>query len=88
MHPDYEFAAQGNSEEYTRVLKRFSDDPTCQVMTLAEASDWWSQRQAARLESSGNEVTLSPNGGKASDGLHVQVAKGFDKNGFSFDEIN
>jgi len=88
VHPDYEFAAQSNAEEYSRILKHFSEDPSCQVMTLAGASDWWSYRQAAKLASSGNEVTLSPNAGEESDGLYVQVAKGFDKNGFSFDEVN
>jgi len=57
-------------------------------MTLAGASDWWAYRQAAKLASSGNEVTLGLNAGEESDGLYVQVAKGFDKNGFSFDEVN
>jgi len=88
VHPDYEFADQRNTEEYARILKHFSEDPSCQVMTLAGASDWWSHRQAAKLASSGNEVTISTNAGEESDGLYVQVAKGFDKNGFSFDEIN
>jgi polysaccharide deacetylase len=88
VHPDYEFAAQNNTGEYSRVLKHFSEDPSCQMMTLAGTSDWWSHRQAAKLASSGNEVTLSSNAEEESDGLCVQVAKSFDKNGFSFDEVN
>jgi len=88
VHPDYDFASQPALEEYSRVLRSFTEDSACQLMTLSEVSDWWSHRQAATLQMTSNGLAVDSPDGSPVDDLHLEVARGFDENGFVIEEFN
>jgi len=88
VHPDYDFATQADSEEYSRVLRAFNEDPSCDIMTLGEVSDWWSYRQSAVLEISDDGPRISSIMKEEGGDLEIKMATSYGKNGFIIDHLN
>lgn len=84
VHPDYEFAEDEYVSEYRRLLSQFTEDKTCQIMTLGEMADWWNLRRTARWDLSDGQASLiSDMDGRDLSELETEFVVGFDENGFA-----
>lgn len=84
VHPDYEFAEDEYVSEYRRLLSHFTEDKTCQIMTLGEMADWWNLRRTARWDLSDGQASLiSDMDGRDLSELETEFVVGFDENGFA-----
>ena len=82
VHPDYSFALPQNRLEYERLLRRFTSDPECDLMTLAQLADWWRLRNDSKLAVDKDRVNIVGPGRADRTELQVQWVTGLGPDGF------
>ena len=90
IHPDYDFGWEENTEEYRRLLERFSGDPACEIKTLGEMARWWASREEAYVEASnGGYVVRSRRKEVQLESYELQSVTGYDhQNGFKWESLS
>jgi hypothetical protein len=81
VHPDYEFGTPENQPEYRRLLEGFSKDPTCEIMTLGELSDWWRLRSRTHWRTGDDQPRLSTSA-EIQEELRLELVTGYGSDGF------
>ncbi len=85
VHPDYEFAEEDAQEEYSRLLRSFRSDPTCDIMTLGELARWWRLRQNAFIDGDGMiKISSGENDSRLGE-LEISLISGYDSDGFKME---
>ena len=82
-HPDYEFANEQNVDVYSKLLKAFQSDPSCDIMTLGEMADWWKKRDNSEIRVDGGDAKVEPlDGSTSTTGLRPELVTGYGEDGF------
>ncbi len=88
VHPDYEFAWPGNKTEYQRLLQKFANDPSCDIMTLGGVAKWWTFRDSVRWTVDGDKLRLTSPTGSVDDIQAKHVVGYDDVTGFKMEELS
>jgi hypothetical protein len=88
IHPDYEFGLGGGQEEYHRLLQSFRSDPSCDIMTLGELAEWWSNRQKSQISMTEGKTSLQKANGQAgAEELEVEFVTEYGSEGFKVERL-
>jgi len=89
VHPDYDFALEDQGTQYCRILRTFREDPLCEIITLGEATDWWTLRRNAYLENSNGDLRVRSTATQEQvNDLEVQAVTSYGSHGFSIEHLN
>lgn len=88
-HPDYEFALEESTHEYSKMLETFRSDPTCDIMTLGEMADWWKRRDNAEIRLDEGDLAVAPRDGQSSTtNLQLELVTDYGEDGFKVVSVN
>jgi hypothetical protein len=88
VHPDYELGMVEWESEYRRLLEHFASDPSCDIMTLGEMSDWWRYRARAQwIATEANPSIVSPDGGARGMELQAELVTAYGSGGFTIERL-
>ncbi len=89
VHPDYDFALEDQGTQYSRILRTFREDPLCQIITLGEATDWWTLRRNAYLENSNGDLRVRSTATQEQvKNLEMEAVTSYGPHGFSVEHLN
>ena len=84
IHPDYELATPESRTEYQRLLQNFSNDPECDIMTMAQLSEWWRKRESVYWDLTGETPRLAAsNSSNANADLVSELVTDYGSRGFT-----
>jgi peptidoglycan/xylan/chitin deacetylase (PgdA/CDA1 family) len=88
VHPDYEFAIEDEGAEYSRLLRTFREDPKCEIVTMGEATNWWTKRNTVELSVSEGEVRTAPSETDEKFPYQILAVTSYGPKGFSWETLN
>lgn len=84
IHPDYELAAPEARSEYERLLRDFSNDPECDIMTMAQLSEWWRKRASVYWDlSEETPILVTPNNKDPKTDIVAELVTDYGSQGFT-----
>jgi hypothetical protein len=87
-HPDYEFGLEGGQAEYHRLLKSFRSDSSCDILSLGELADWWTNREQSQIRMTEGKASLQQaNGQEGADMLELEFVTGYGIEGFKVEKL-
>jgi hypothetical protein len=88
VHPDYEFGQPENMEEYYRLLEKFKLDPECEILTLGELAEWWTNRANSRIEMRNGNVSIQYGDKDWPADLELELVTGYGRDGFKVSRLD
>jgi hypothetical protein len=89
VHPDYEFGLEGGQDEYRRLLQSFRSDPSCDIMTLGEIAEWWTNREQSQISmTDGKAILQQPNTQAGVQELELEFVTEYGSEGFKTERVS
>jgi hypothetical protein len=89
VHPDYEFGLEGGQDEYRRLLQSFRSDPSCDIMTLGEIAEWWTNREQSQISmTDGKAILRQANTQAGVQELELEFVTEYGSEGFKTERVS
>ena len=87
VHPDYEYGFEDNEKDYRHLIDSFQNDSSCDILTMKELLDWWTQRSHAEIQIVDGEprivsLEMTKTTEEVLEGPGLELVTGYDDEGF------